>query len=201
MTVEGRRERNKRDKRERILAAARELFDERGFSGVTTQQISDQADIAAGTLFRYASSKGELLLMVDNVAFREAIDAGISAAGTVAEPIDAILALITPVMTVGFAHPENTAAYQRELIFGAGGEPHRAEAVEIIDGLRRAVADVLRRTGGARDEAAEVASHSIFAVVHFALISEQFPSADPRRALRAQIEQIVRGALADSASA
>jgi AcrR family transcriptional regulator len=33
----GRRERAKRAKRERIMAAARELFAERGVSGVTTQ--------------------------------------------------------------------------------------------------------------------------------------------------------------------
>jgi len=33
----GRRERDKRAKRERIMAAARELFAERGVSGVTTQ--------------------------------------------------------------------------------------------------------------------------------------------------------------------
>jgi hypothetical protein len=43
----GRRERAKQDKRERIMTAARELFVERGVSGVTTQQIASRADVVA----------------------------------------------------------------------------------------------------------------------------------------------------------
>ena len=60
----GRRERAKRDKRERIMAAARELFAERGVSGVTTQQVADRADVAIGTLYRYVATKAEFLIMV-----------------------------------------------------------------------------------------------------------------------------------------
>ena len=40
----GRRERAKKDKHERIMTAARELFAEQGVSGVATQQIADRAD-------------------------------------------------------------------------------------------------------------------------------------------------------------
>ena len=50
----GRRERNKQQKLDRITAAARELFAERGVDEVTTQEIADKADIGAGTLFLYA---------------------------------------------------------------------------------------------------------------------------------------------------
>jgi len=38
------------------MAAARELFAQRGVSGVTTQQIADRADVAIGTLYRYAAT-------------------------------------------------------------------------------------------------------------------------------------------------
>ena len=62
----GRRERAKQDKRARIFAAAAALFAEHGFERVTTQQIADRADVGAGTLFQYASTKGELFLMVYN---------------------------------------------------------------------------------------------------------------------------------------
>lgn len=60
----GRRERNKQEKLQRIVAAARRLFDERGFDGATTQAIAEAADIGAGTLFLYAPSKEDLLIMV-----------------------------------------------------------------------------------------------------------------------------------------
>jgi len=62
----GRRDRAKQDKHERIMTAARDLFAEQGVSGVTTQQIADRADVAIGTLYRYASTKARLLIMVQN---------------------------------------------------------------------------------------------------------------------------------------
>lgn len=75
-TAASRRDRNMRDKRDRIFRAASELFAERGFAAVATQEISDRADVAAGTLFRYAASKSELLLMVYNEEFRAALEDG-----------------------------------------------------------------------------------------------------------------------------
>ena len=60
----GRRERNKQEKLKRIVAAARALFRDQGFNETTTQQIAEAADIGAGTLFLYARSKEDLLVMV-----------------------------------------------------------------------------------------------------------------------------------------
>ncbi|HKN02081.1 MAG TPA: helix-turn-helix domain-containing protein [Candidatus Binataceae bacterium] len=60
----GRAERNKRDKHERIIAAARELFRTRGFDQTTTSEIAELADVGKGTLFFHAGSKDELLVMV-----------------------------------------------------------------------------------------------------------------------------------------
>lgn len=60
----GRRERNKQDKRQRILHAAKELFQSGGYEKTRMQQIAGQAGVAAGTLFLYAKSKEDLLLLV-----------------------------------------------------------------------------------------------------------------------------------------
>lgn len=60
----GRRERNKLEKRARIVAAARQLFAAQGFAETTTQQIAEAADIGTGTLFLYARSKEDLLFLV-----------------------------------------------------------------------------------------------------------------------------------------
>jgi AcrR family transcriptional regulator len=61
---ESRRERNKRDKLNRIVGAARGLFQTQGYAATTTQQISRAAGIASGTLFLYAKSKEDLLVLV-----------------------------------------------------------------------------------------------------------------------------------------
>lgn len=60
----GRRERNKQEKLDRILAAARDLFAAKGFAETTTQEIAERADIGTGTLFLYAKTKEDLLIMV-----------------------------------------------------------------------------------------------------------------------------------------
>lgn len=60
----GRRERNRQEKLARILNAARVLFREKGFQNTTVTEIAEAADIGFGTLFLYAKSKEELLVMV-----------------------------------------------------------------------------------------------------------------------------------------
>jgi AcrR family transcriptional regulator len=47
--------------REAIFAAARALFDERGFDQVTVAEIADTANISVKTLFTYIGAKEELL--------------------------------------------------------------------------------------------------------------------------------------------
>ena len=61
---EGRRERGKREKLSRIVAAARSLFRVKGFAETTTAEITEAADVGSGTLFLYAKSKEDLLVLV-----------------------------------------------------------------------------------------------------------------------------------------
>jgi AcrR family transcriptional regulator len=58
----GKRERNKEQTKERILAAALELFREKGLEQTTTKEISKKAEIAEGTLFNYFKTKEDLAL-------------------------------------------------------------------------------------------------------------------------------------------
>lgn len=58
------RERNRRDKLQRITAAARALFIEKGFDETTTREIARRANVALGTLFLYATDKRDLLFLI-----------------------------------------------------------------------------------------------------------------------------------------
>src|SRR2546430_6113454 len=58
----GKRDLNKEKTKEKILAAALELFRENGLDGTTTKQISKKAGIAEGTLFNYFKTKEDLAL-------------------------------------------------------------------------------------------------------------------------------------------
>lgn len=60
----GLRERNKREKRDRIIKAAREAFAQKGFEGTTLREVAAAADIGTGTLFLYVKTKEDLLVLV-----------------------------------------------------------------------------------------------------------------------------------------
>ena len=49
------------DKREAILAAALKLFAERGFYGTPVPLIAEEAQVGAGTIYRYFSNKNSLV--------------------------------------------------------------------------------------------------------------------------------------------
>jgi len=59
---EGRTARKKREARERIIAAAAELFMEKGARAVSMDEVAQAADVARRTLFNYFESKEELLV-------------------------------------------------------------------------------------------------------------------------------------------
>jgi len=141
----GRRERNKQAKLERIMAAASDLFAERGVDEVTTQEIADKADIGTGTLFLYAKTKGELLLMVQNAQYGAALERGRAAAESVPDVLDAVLSIVQPIVQCNRSRIENGRTYLREVAFGDPEEPHHGEALAIAAQTEDAIAAVLRR--------------------------------------------------------
>ncbi len=141
----GRRERNKQAKLERIMTAASELFAEHGVDEVTTQQIADKADIGTGTLFLYAKTKGELLLMVQNAQYAASLEKGRAAAETVPDVLDAILAIVAPIVHCNRAQVDNGRTYLREMVFGDPLERHHGEALAIAAQTEEALTAVLRR--------------------------------------------------------
>jgi AcrR family transcriptional regulator len=70
----GRRARQKRDKLERLRAAAWELFATKGFDQTTTREIAERAGVATGTLFLYAKDKPDLLFLVFEHRLAETVD-------------------------------------------------------------------------------------------------------------------------------
>ncbi|GAA2183844.1 hypothetical protein GCM10009785_29210 [Brooklawnia cerclae] len=165
----GRRERNKQAKLDRITAAARELFAEHGVDDVTTQQIADKADIGTGTLFLYVKSKGELLLLVQNAAYAEALEQGRAAAELIADPLEAVLAIIRPVVECNRKQVENGRTYLREMVFGDLGEPHHRDAIAIVAQTEQAVAAVLGRDTRLHAGQAMTLAHIVSAVMFLSM--------------------------------
>ncbi|WP_091465913.1 TetR/AcrR family transcriptional regulator [Paenarthrobacter nitroguajacolicus] len=141
----GRRERNKQEKLDRITAAARELFTQFGVDEVTTQQVAEKADVGSGTLFLYAKTKAELLLLVHNVKYAQALDAGIEAASREKSVLDAVMAIMRPIIECNRVQIENGRTYLREIVFGDPSEPHHAEALSLTIRTEAAIAEIFSR--------------------------------------------------------
>lgn len=165
----GRRERNKQAKLDRITAAARELFAEHGIDDVTTQQIADRADIGAGTLFLYAKSKGELLLLVQNSAYADALAKGTADAAETPGLLEAVMAIIRPVVECNRKQIDNGRTYLREMVFGDPNEPHHHAALTLAGGTEAAIADVLQREGRSASEAAVKLARVVSAIMFLSM--------------------------------
>lgn len=152
----GRRERQKQAKLARITAAASDLFAKHGVDEVTTQQIADAADIGTGTLFLYAKTKGELLLLVQNANYADALERGCVAAERELTAVDAIVALLAPIVECNRTQVDNGRTYLREMVFGDPSEPHHAAALAIVAQTERAVASILTEKAGLLALQAEV---------------------------------------------
>jgi len=161
----GRRERNKQAKLERITAAARELFEEHGVDEVTTQQIADKADIGTGTLFLYAKTKGELLLLVQNSSYADALVKGRAAAAGIPDTLDALMAIVRPVVECNRTQIDNGRTYLREMVFGDHEEPHHRDALALTEQTEGAIATVLRRDHRANPGDAATLAHIVSAIM------------------------------------
>ena len=164
-----RRERNKQEKLARITAAARELFAERGVDEVTTQQIAEKADIGTGTLFLYAKTKGELLLLVQNSTYGEALERGRAAASVIEDTLGAVMAIVRPVVECNRKQVDNGRTYLREIVFGDPQELHHGVALGLIAETEAEIASVLTRGGNVEPERAALTAHIVSAIMFVAM--------------------------------
>jgi AcrR family transcriptional regulator len=192
----GRRERNKQQKLERITAAARELFETRGVDEVTTQEIADKADIGAGTLFLYAKTKAELLLLVQNAGYADALAEGRSASENIPDLLDAVMAIVRPVVVCNRKQVDNGRTYLREIVFGDPQEPHHRDALALTVQTEEAIADVLGRDGRINPGDAATLAHIVSAIMFVSMaatINIANPVDDVVQEIRDQIRVLLPG--------
>lgn len=127
----GLREQEKLNKAARIRKAAEELFSEKSFEDVTTRELAERAQVGEATLFRYMTSKTEMLLLVYGDRMEELLieieesDAATAAAAKTPDGAfycDRIHAIYRARADFYRRDPENASLYLREA-FEAGSDP------------------------------------------------------------------------------
>ena len=170
----GRRERNKLEKRNRIVAAARQLFATQGFADTTTQQIAEKADIGTGTLFLYARSKEDLLVMVFH-------DEMLATAQEAFRDLPGDMPLIDQVMQV-FEHM--VIYHERDLVLARlllkeilmPDRPDRSQELShlmgaIYDGFAQLILAAQRSGTISKRFEPELTAQSLFAIYYLGLLS------------------------------
>lgn len=186
-----RRDRNKQEKQARIIAAASELFAAHGVDEVTTQQIAERADVGAGTLFLYAGSKAELLLMVQNARYAASLERGRTDAADATDVVGAVMALVAPIVECNRVQVSNGRTYLREMAFGDPTEPHRREARSIAAETERSVTEAISAWG--QPDAAETRAQIVNAIAFMAMAGAPDDASDDDilAAIRHQITTVL----------
>jgi AcrR family transcriptional regulator len=137
----GLRERNKRDKLNRIKAAARNLFVAKGFDEATMRGIAARAGVGLGTVFLYAANKRDLLFLIANDGLEEANAASEIAVKPTAPLLENLIAVFARQYAFFARQPALSRLVLREMAFYETGEQARA-----FQKTREALIALVRRT-------------------------------------------------------
>ncbi|PTA69409.1 TetR/AcrR family transcriptional regulator [Deinococcus arcticus] len=160
-----RRERHKQDKRARIQAAALSLFTQQGYEATTIRQIAAEADVAPGTVFRYATDKADLLLMVFHDVIAQAIEEALAPERLSGPLFQVLPGLFDPFFAFYEARPALASDFLRLVLFH--DSPQRTRELEQGHAFVEQLAGLLR----ARQQAGEVATDLDPATAAFAIFS------------------------------
>lgn len=90
MGLEERRKRERENRRNAILKAARRLFFEKGFKTVTVESIARKAELSKGSIYLYYNSKEEIytqILLMDIEKFHEKISCLLQTSSSASEAL------------------------------------------------------------------------------------------------------------------
>jgi hypothetical protein len=115
---------------------------------------------------------------VQNSSYLAALAEGTAAAEGVADPLEAVIAIIRPVVECNRVQIDNGRTYLREIVFGDPAEPHHREALGLSLRTEEAIAAVLQHDGRltAQDAAARA---RIVSAVMFISMAASFNATNP----------------------
>lgn len=203
----GLRERHKLEKRQRIRAAARDLFSKHGYETATLRQIAQRAHVGLGTLFNYAQDKRDLVFLIFNEELAAVADEAVEAARTQHGLLGQLLGLCRPHYKFFARNPVLSRILLKDMTFYSEGK-QAAEFLRIRARLLAVIEEVVQvaqRDGEVRaEEDAWRIANCAFFIFAGALrwwIAERKP--DPRKGLaevRCLFELLIDGLHASPAA-
>jgi AcrR family transcriptional regulator len=138
----GLREQNKLEKRQRIRAAARELFAKHGYDSATLRQIARRAHVGLGTLFNYAQDKRDLVFLIFNEELAAVTDEALGGAESHHSLVDQLMDIYKPHYKYFSKNPALSRILLKELTFYSEGKQAAAFQeirARLISGIEKVV--------------------------------------------------------------
>lgn len=160
------REKKKLETRERIRAAAAELFTRHGYGAATMRQIAGRAHVGLGTLFNYAEDKRDLVFLIFNEELNAITDDALAAPREGQPLAEQLIAVFRTHFRWLAAKPALARILLQELTFYSSGKQaatfHNIRS-RLIDGIE----DLVRRAQErgelkSKEKAAIIARHIFF---------------------------------------
>ncbi|MBS2030082.1 MAG: TetR/AcrR family transcriptional regulator [Deltaproteobacteria bacterium] len=198
MTKVTQRAKQKLDTRERIRAAAWELFTTDGYDETTTKAVAERAGVATGTVFVHARDKADLLALVLGDRIRDTVDEGFASlprGGLIAQWMH----LFGRLFRMYAEHPKLSGAFVRSVPAsdkGPNGQALDAYTFAFLHRLGTLVASASQRGELRRDVPSDAAARNAFALYLFALtamLGGYVPLDAALVSLRESLELQVRG--------
>lgn len=129
---------------QRLVGAALELFEERGYENTTVIEIAERAGLTKSTFFRHFPDKREVLF--GGGAMTGLLVDGIAAAPAGAGPLEAVAHALEVIGREAFTPDRREFSARRRAVLAANPELREREALKEL-GLTAAMVDALERRG------------------------------------------------------
>jgi AcrR family transcriptional regulator len=130
--------------RERLVAAALELFEERGYDDTTVIEIAEHAGLTKSTFFRHFPDKREVLF--GGGALADLLAQGIVAAPATATPFEAVAHAFDVIARESLTSARREFSARRQAVIAANPELREREALKGL-GLTASMTGALERRG------------------------------------------------------
>lgn len=130
--------------RQRLVVAALELFEERGYDNTTVIEIAERAGLTKSTFFRHFPDKREVLFGAETMT--DLVVTGIASAPADASPLDAVAHALAEIGRAVFTLDHRDLSARRRAVIAAHPELREREALKAL-GLTVAMINSLVRRG------------------------------------------------------
>lgn len=147
MGIKERRQRQRQQLREGILAAAREIASAEGWRAVTIRKIAAIVEYSPPVIYEYFDSKDEILLELVRQGYAQQLEAVERAGRSARDPEEALLSVGRAWLDFAFRSPD---LYQ--VMYGLGGVSFpvtelQKEGEKIAEVIGQAIEEVLKENG------------------------------------------------------